>query len=108
MKVALIYAKSVTLRKKAEAIFQDDGAVKGELTRDEIYPPLGIAILAGHLLERGGYDVRLLGRLGRGGVATCARRCSGPTWSGISSLTPNAKRARELGHDGAAASTASS
>jgi radical SAM superfamily enzyme YgiQ (UPF0313 family) len=96
MKVALIYAKSVTLRKKAQAIFQDDGAVKGELARDEIYPPLGIAILAGHLLERGGYDVRLLDD----SVEEESTLREAMQWAdviGISSLTPNAKRARELG-----------
>ena len=58
MKLVLIYAKSQAIREKAAAIFSDDKAVKGELARDEIYPPLGIAILAAEL-EQMGYEVRL-------------------------------------------------
>ena len=50
MKVALFYAKSFEIRERAAAIFDDQEAVKGELARDEIYPPLGIATLAAHLL----------------------------------------------------------
>jgi radical SAM superfamily enzyme YgiQ (UPF0313 family) len=96
MKVALLYAKSFAIREKAAAIFQDQEAVKGELARDEIYPPLGIAILAGHLLERGGYEVRLVDD----SVEEESVLREAIEWSdviGISSLTPNAKRARELG-----------
>ena len=96
MKVALIYAKSIAIREKAAAIFQDDEAVKGELARDEIYPPLGIAILAAHLLERGGYDVRLCDD----SIEDEQVLREHMEWAdviGISSLTPNAKRARDLG-----------
>jgi radical SAM superfamily enzyme YgiQ (UPF0313 family) len=96
MKVILIYAKSQAIREKAAAIFSDDQAVKGELARDEIYPPLGIGILAAELLEKGGYEVRLLDD----SVEEEAALREGMQWAdvvGISALTPNAKRARELG-----------
>ena len=96
MKVALIYAKSLGIRQKAAEIFSDDEAVKGELARDEIYPPLGIAILAGYLLEAGGYEVRLIDD----SIEEFEVIREGMQWAdviGISSLTPNAKRAREIG-----------
>jgi radical SAM superfamily enzyme YgiQ (UPF0313 family) len=96
MKVALIYAKSQAIREKAAALFSDEGAVKGELARDEIYPPIGIAILAAQLLERGGYDVRILDD----SIEEMHTLREAMEWAdvvGISSLTPNARRARELG-----------
>lgn len=95
MKVALIYAKSQAIREKAAAIFSDDKAVKGELARDEIYPPLGIAILAAEL-EALGHDVKLFDD----SIDELSDIRSAMEWSdivGISSLTPNARRARELG-----------
>ncbi len=95
MKVVLIYAKSQAIREKAAAIFSDDKAVKGELARDEIYPPLGIAILAAEL-EQGGHEVRLLDD----SIEEIETLRAGMEWSdvvGISTLTPNARRARELG-----------
>ncbi|HVS10981.1 MAG TPA: radical SAM protein, partial [Planctomycetota bacterium] len=95
MKVILIYAKSQAIREKAAAIFSDDKAVKGELARDEIYPPLGIAILAAEL-EQKGYEVRLLDD----SIEEIETLREGMEWAdvvGISSLTPNARRARELG-----------
>lgn len=95
-KVTLIYAKSLAIRARAAEIFADDEAVKGELARDEIYPPLGIAILAAHLLEAGGYEVRLLDD----SIEELETLREGMEWAdvvGISALTPNARRARELG-----------
>ena len=96
MKVALIYAKSSMVRERAAATFEDREAVKGELARDEIYPPLGIAILAGHLLRRGGYDVRLCDDSIED-EATVREHLDWADVVGISALTPNARRARELG-----------
>ncbi|MBL8800659.1 MAG: cobalamin-dependent protein [Planctomycetes bacterium] len=96
LKVVLIYAKSQVLRERAAAVFADEKAVKGEMARDEIYPPLGIAILAAGLLQRGGYDVRLLDD----SIEDFDKLRSTMEWAdvvGISSLTPNARRARELG-----------
>ena len=95
MKVVLIYAKSQAIREKAAAIFSDDKALKGDLARDDIYPPLGIAILAGGLEQRG-YQVRLLDD----SIDEIEVLREGMEWAdvvGISSLTPNARRARELG-----------
>lgn len=95
MKVVLIYAKSQAIREKAAAIFSDDKAVKGELARDEIYPPLGIAILAAEL-EQKGYEVRLHDD----SIDELSEIRASMEWSdvvGISSLTPNARRGRELG-----------
>ena len=95
MKVILIYAKSQAIREKAAAIFSDDKAVKGELARDEIYPPLGIAILGAELEEKG-YEVRILDD----SIEEIETLREGMEWAdvvGISSLTPNARRARELG-----------
>jgi radical SAM superfamily enzyme YgiQ (UPF0313 family) len=95
MKLVLIYAKSQAIREKAAAIFSDDKAVKGELARDEIYPPLGIAILAAEL-EQMGYEVRLHDD----SIDELADIRASMEWAdvvGISSLTPNARRARELG-----------
>jgi radical SAM superfamily enzyme YgiQ (UPF0313 family) len=96
MKIALIYAKSQAIREKAAALFADDGATKGELSRDEIYPPLGIAILAAQLLERGGFDVKLFDD----SIEEMSTLREAMEWAdviGLSSLTPNARRARELG-----------
>jgi len=95
MKVVLIYAKSQAIREKAAAIFSDDKAVKGELARDEVYPPLGIAVLAAEL-EQKGYEVRLLDD----SIEEIEDLRAGMEWADvvcISSLTPNARRARELG-----------
>jgi radical SAM superfamily enzyme YgiQ (UPF0313 family) len=96
MKVLLIYAKSQAIREKAAALYSDAKAVKGELSRDEIYPPLGIGILAAELEQRGGYEVRLLDD----SIEELDTLREGMAWAdvvGISSLTPNARRARELG-----------
>ena len=95
MKVVLIYAKSQAIREKAAAIFSEDKATKGELARDEVYPPLGIGIL-GAELELRGYEVRLLDD----SIDEIEELRAGMEWAdvvGISSLTPNARRARELG-----------
>ncbi len=95
MKVVLIYAKSQAIREKAAAIFSDDKAVKGELARDEIYPPLGIAILAAEM-EQLGHEVRLHDD----SIDELEDIKKSMEWAdlvGISSLTPNARRARELG-----------
>ena len=96
LKVVLIYAKSQVVRERAAAVFADASAVQGEMARDEIYPPLGIAILAGRLLSIGGYDVRLLDD----SIETLETLREGMRWAdvvGISALTPNARRARALG-----------
>jgi anaerobic magnesium-protoporphyrin IX monomethyl ester cyclase len=95
MKVALIYAKQQTLRTQAAELFADESATIGDGARDEIFPPLGITILAGWLLEAG-YDVRLCDD----SIETMETVREHMEWAdvvGISSLTPNARRARELG-----------
>ncbi len=95
MKVALIYAKAQNLKQKAAEVFADDGVVKGELARDEIYPPLGITILAAWL-EQKGHEVKLLDD----SIDPIEELRLAMEWAdvvGISSLTPNARRARELG-----------
>lgn len=94
-KIALIYAKAQNVRVQAQAIFADDDVLKGELARDEIYPPLGITILAAWL-EQKGYEVRLRDD----SIETMEEIAKQFDWAdvvGISSLTPNARRARELG-----------
>jgi anaerobic magnesium-protoporphyrin IX monomethyl ester cyclase len=96
IKVVLIYAKSQAIRQQAAALYSKDQAVKGEGSRDEIYPPLGIGILAAELLERGGYEVKLLDD----SIEDIETLRDAMIWAdvvGISSLTPNARRARELG-----------
>jgi len=95
MKVALIYAKQQNLREQAEELFADENATAGDGARDEIFPPLGITVLAGWLLEAG-YDVRLCDD----SIETLETVREHMEWAdvvGISSLTPNARRARELG-----------
>ncbi|HJO27648.1 MAG TPA: radical SAM protein [Planctomycetota bacterium] len=95
MKVVLIYAKSQAIRELAAAAFANQDKQKGELARDEIYPPLGISILGAELLELG-HDVRLLDD----SIRELDEVKAGMDWAdvvGISSLTPNARRARELG-----------
>lgn len=95
MKVALIYAKAQNVREKAAMVFADDSVTKGELARDEIYPPLGISILASWL-EKGGHEVRLKDD----SIDESEDIKKDMEWAdvvGISSLTPNARRARELG-----------
>jgi len=95
MKVVLIYAKSQAIRQKAAQAFADESQTKGELARDEIYPPLGISILAAEL-EQIGHEVRLLDD----SIRELDELKESMVWAevvGISSLTPNARRARELG-----------
>jgi anaerobic magnesium-protoporphyrin IX monomethyl ester cyclase len=95
MKIVLIYAKSQVLRERAAELYSKDQAVKGNGSRDEIYPPLGIAILGAELLQRG-YDVKLLDD----SIEDMETLRAAMEWSdvvGISTLTPNARRARELG-----------
>jgi radical SAM superfamily enzyme YgiQ (UPF0313 family) len=95
LKVVLIYAKAQAIREQAAAIYSDDKATKGEGSRDEIYPPLGIGILAAEL-EKLGYEVRLLDD----SIEEIETLRAGMEWAdvvGISALTPNARRARELG-----------
>ncbi|MDE0892229.1 MAG: radical SAM protein [Planctomycetota bacterium] len=94
-KIVLVYAKAQNLRVQAQEIFDDDEVLKGELARDEIYPPLGISILASWL-EGKGYEVRLRDD----SIESMAELTAQFEWAdvvGISSLTPNARRARELG-----------
>jgi len=95
VQVALIYAKSPRLRGQAAEQMEANPQGSGVYARDEIYPPLGITLLAAWL-ERAGHRVRLFDdslddeRSLRGGMQ----------WAdvvGISSLTANARRARELG-----------
>jgi radical SAM superfamily enzyme YgiQ (UPF0313 family) len=95
MKVVLIYAKSQAIRQRAAEVFADESVTKGELARDEIYPPLGISIL-GAGLEQRGHEVRLLDD----SIEEIETLREAMQWSdlvGISALTPNARRARELG-----------
>jgi len=95
-KVALLYAKSQTVRGRAANAYAEEDTTKGEYSRDEIYPPLGILTLAAVLEERGGYDVRILDDC----IQPLDEIKDGMAWAdvvGISSLTPNASRARELG-----------
>lgn len=95
MKVALIYAKAQNVREKAAMVFADESITKGELARDEIYPPLGISILASWL-EQAGHEVRLKDD----SIDEFEDLKKDMEWAdvvGISSLTPNARRARELG-----------
>jgi radical SAM superfamily enzyme YgiQ (UPF0313 family) len=95
MKVVLIYAKSQAIRQKAAEVFADESVQKGELARDEIYPPLGISILAAEL-EQLGHEVKLYDD----SIEELDTLKGGMEWAelvGISSLTPNARRARELG-----------
>ncbi|MFT7669653.1 MAG: anaerobic magnesium-protoporphyrin IX monomethyl ester cyclase, partial [Planctomycetota bacterium] len=95
MKVALIYAKNQGLRTQAAELFADDTATAGDGARDEIFPPLGITVLAGWLIKAG-YEVRLCDD----SIETMEVVREHIEWSdvvGISSLTPNARRARELG-----------
>lgn len=95
MRVALIYAKNQNLRTQAAELFADETATAGDGARDEIFPPLGITVLAGWLLEAG-YDVRLCDD----SIETLEVVREHMEWAdvvGISSLTPNARRARELG-----------
>ena len=95
MKVSLIYAKAQNIREKAARLFADESLTKGELARDEVYPPLGISILAAWL-EKAGHEVRLKDD----SLEELDELRKDMEWAeviGISSLTPNARRARELG-----------
>jgi radical SAM superfamily enzyme YgiQ (UPF0313 family) len=95
LKVVLIYAKSQAIREQAAALYAKEGATKGNGSRDEIYPPLGIGILGAELLQLG-YEVKLLDD----SIEEMETLLEGMRWAdlvGISALTPNARRARELG-----------
>lgn len=96
MKVVLIYAKSQTLRGAVANTYAGEDTTRGEYSRDEIYPPLGISTLAGVLESLGKHEVRLIDD----SLDPIEEIREGMVWAdvvGISSLTPNAKRARELG-----------
>jgi len=96
MKVALIYAKSQSIRGKAANAYAEEDSTKGEYSRDEIYPPLGISTLAARLEQLGGHEIVLKDD----SIDTLDELREAMRWAdvvGISSLTPNAKRARELG-----------
>jgi len=95
MKVVLIYAKAQNVREKAAMVFADESLTKGELARDEVYPPLGISILAAWL-ERSGHEARLKDD-SIDDLDTIRKDLEWADVIGISSLTPNARRARELG-----------
>src|SRR5262245_1300948 len=95
MKVVLIYAKSQAIRQLAGELFADRSRTKGELARDEIYPPLGITILAAEIRQLG-HEVKLFDD----SIHELEDIRRAMTWSdvvGISVLTPNARRGRELG-----------
>ncbi|MFT7486739.1 MAG: anaerobic magnesium-protoporphyrin IX monomethyl ester cyclase, partial [Candidatus Paceibacteria bacterium] len=95
MKVSLIYAKNQNLRTQAAELFANDDATAGDGARDEIFPPLGITVLAAWLIKAG-YDVRLCDD----SIESMETVREFMDWAdvvGISSLTPNARRARELG-----------
>jgi len=99
MNIALICAKSQSIRGKAANTYAEEDTTKGEYSRDEIYPPLGIATLAARLESLGGYTVVLKDD----SLDTLDELKQAMAWAdvvGISTLTPNAKRARELGRGG--------
>jgi anaerobic magnesium-protoporphyrin IX monomethyl ester cyclase len=95
MKIVLIYAKSQTLRRSVIGTYAKN-ETRGEYSRDEIYPPLGIATLAARLRSIGGYDVSLFDD-SLDEIEDIVSAMHEADVVGISSLTPNAKRARELG-----------
>lgn len=98
MKVVLIYAKSQTLRGKAANLHAVEDATRGEYSRDEIYPPIGIATLAGRLLADTTHAYEVV--LKDDSLDDLEDIKDAMRWAdvvGISSLTPNARRARELG-----------
>ncbi len=93
--VVLIYAKSQAIRQLAGELFADRSKTKGELARDEIYPPLGITTLAAEL-RLIGHEVKLFDD----SIHELDDIRAAMRWSdvvGISVLTPNARRGRELG-----------
>jgi radical SAM superfamily enzyme YgiQ (UPF0313 family) len=95
MKVVLIYAKAQEVRAMAAELFADQDATKGELARDEIYPPLGITILAAELEQRG-HEAKLYDD----SIHSMKELEDGMAWADViclSVLTPNARRGRELG-----------
>ncbi len=95
MRVTLIYAKSQGIPRKAGAEAEDHQTTAARPGRDEVYPPLGISILGAELLQLG-HEVRLLDD----SLRTLEELREGMRWAevvGISALTPNARRARDLG-----------
>ncbi len=89
MRIALIYAKAQNVREQAANAFADDTVTKGELARDEVYPPLGISILAAWL-EKGGHEVRLKDD----SIDDFDEIKKDMDWAevvGVSALTPNAR-----------------
>ena len=95
MRILLVYAKSQASPRKTGVVEEDHDTTASRPGRDEIYPPLGITIL-GAELEALGHDVRLMDD----SLRTREEIEKGMRWAelvGISALTPNARRARELG-----------
>lgn len=94
MRVALIYAKNRRIQRIADK-HSGFGKQQGEYSADEVYPPLGIASL-GAVLREQGYQVRLFDD----SIETEAAVDEAIQWAdvvGISALTTNARRGRELG-----------
>jgi anaerobic magnesium-protoporphyrin IX monomethyl ester cyclase len=97
MRVTLIYAKSRVFKERAKRVgIGTFGDAPGEYARDDIYPPLGIASLAGVLLQQG-YEVRIFDD----SIEEEETLNEAMRWAdvvGITALTSNARRGRELGH----------
>jgi radical SAM superfamily enzyme YgiQ (UPF0313 family) len=95
MRITLIYAKSRIFKERARGIGGFD-ASPGEYAHDDVFPPLGIASLGGVLLDKG-HEVRLYDD----SIEPEEAIADGIAWAdvvGISALTSNARRGRELGH----------
>lgn len=95
MRVTLIYAKSRLIKQKSAGIGGFDNA-PGEYARDDIFPPLGIASIGAVLLEKG-HDVKLIDD----SIEDEATLVEAIKWAdvvGVSALTSNARRGREIGH----------
>ena len=97
MKVVLIYAKSQAIRQKAAQVFARRKPNQGRTRSRRDLSRRSASAFWRAELEQLGHDVRLLDDSIRE-LRRAAR--SGMEWAdlvGISSLTPNARRARELG-----------
>src|SRR5690349_17952181 len=95
MRVTLIYAKSRRFKERAKGIGNLDNS-PGEYAHDDVFPPMGIAALGGVLLQQG-YDVRLLDD----SIEEEEAIIEAIRWAdvvGITALTSNARRGREIGH----------
>ena len=92
VRLALVHARA----RAGDTAAPDDPEAAPPTPREDVFPPLGVTTLAGALLARGGYEVRIVDD----GLQPLEEVEDAMAWAevvAISASSPDARRARELG-----------